>query len=557
MPSNQTGSSLLCSTLEQLGVRHLFGIPGSQDVELYETLRRSSIRTILTTHELAASFMAIGYFRRSGKVGVVVTSRGPGFTYALPGVAEAFLDSAALLWIVNIPTATPGHQFQLQDIDHRTMAGPIVKRRFSIETFSDLRSMLVKAYQTALQGEPGPVLVEIANSALLESGSAPDLAAPSLDRLNPEIDPAFVPELIQAIHASQRPAFYVGAGANAASQVLRELAEILNAPVFTTTAGRGVLPENHPLVFSFDSGLGGVSARNAFFQSCDLILALGCKFSHNGAHGFRLQLPADKLIHIDASADVLGANYPAWLSFVADVPALLAAIRQQADLFRGRTSAWSQDELKQWRERIRAEQIEPRPEPAVRDLQPPTAAAFFAALREALPPRSCLVTDSGMHQMLARKYFSVLSPRSFVLPTDFQSMGFGLPAAIGAKLASPDQPVIALMGDGGFALSGMEILTAVREQIPLTVILFNDGKLGLIRRSQLESFGRAHATDLKNPDFSLLARAVGARYSKMAADVGGVIRQCLDAPGVTLLEVGLEDSLEFHKMHAADRKSVV
>jgi acetolactate synthase-1/2/3 large subunit len=546
--SNTLGSNLLASTLERLGVRCVFGLPGSQNFALYEALRKSPIRTILTTNELAASFMANGYFRGSGKTGVVVTIPGPGFTYALTGLAEAFLDSAALLCIVGEPANSPGNRFQLQAIDQRSIAKPIVKKTYSVDNVSDLCPILIEAYFEAGQGEPGPVLVEVANSIL--SQAAPDLSEfPSFPtRQDPQPDPELIEHSVQMLQTSKRVVLYAGAGSSGASGQLRTLAELLVAPVLTTTSGRGVVPENHFLSFLFDSATGDVEVLNRFIESCDLVIALGCKFSHNGSHGFRLRLPKEKLVHVDSSASVLGANYPAHLSIVSDVQAFLDSVLRRSSQIKLRAPGWTDLELKQWREQIRREHLSDSPEPKIEGIDPSGALGLFLALREVMPPDACLVTDSGLHQMLARKYYTVMGPRGFITPSDFQSMGFGLPAAIGGKLATPERTVAVVMGDGAFAISGLELLTAVREKIRLMVIVFNDGKLGLIRLSQISSYGHSFATELRNPDFKMFAEAVGAHYFRMAGDPREIFRRCLETPGVSLLEVRLEDSPDIFKV---------
>ena len=556
--SNALGSKLLASTLERLGVQCVFGLPGSQNLALYEAFRKSRIRTILTTNELAASFMANGYFRGSGKIGVVVTIAGPGFTYALTGLAEAFLDSAAVLCVVGKAANSPGNRFQFQAIDQRSIAEPIVKKTYSVDNVSDLRPILIEAYFEAGQGEPGPVLVEVADSIF--SQAAPDLSEfPSfLTRQDPQPDPELIKHSVQMLQTSKRVVLYSGAGSFGASRQLRALAELLVAPVLTTPSGRGVVPENHFLCFLFDSATGDVEVLNRFIDSCDLVIALGCKFSHNGSHGFRLRLPKEKLVHVDSSASVLGANYPAHLSVVSDVQAFLDSVLRHSNQIKLRSPGWTDLELKQWREQIQQEHLSYGPEPKIKGIDPSGALELFLALREVMPPDACLVTDSGLHQMVARKYYKVLEPRGLITPSDFQSMGFGLPAAIGAKLATPERTVAVVMGDGGFAICGMEMLTAVREKIQLTVLVFNDGKLGLIRLSQISSYGHSFATDLKNPDFSMFAKAVGAHYFRMAGDPREILRRCLETPGVTLLEVYLEDSPDFFKMRtkALIKKSV-
>jgi acetolactate synthase-1/2/3 large subunit len=186
----------------------------------------------------------------------------------------------------------------------------------------------------------------------------------------------------------------------------------------------------------------------------------------------------------------------------------------------------------------------------VHGAEPATAAAFFAALRRALPRDAIVVTDSGLHQSLVRRHFEVLSPRGLLLPSDFQSMGFGLPAAIGAKLAAPGRPVVAILGDGGFAMSGLELLTAVRERVPIVLIVFNDGQLNRIRLQQLAQFGRSEACEVLNPDFAVLAEALGIRYAPCDAGIEDVLRRSVRRRGPTLVEVRVGDSPRIHAMRA-------
>jgi acetolactate synthase-1/2/3 large subunit len=190
------------------------------------------------------------------------------------------------------------------------------------------------------------------------------------------------------------------------------------------------------------------------------------------------------------------------------------------------------------------------PEPVVCGVTPETAKSFFTSLRRALPRNGIVVTDSGLHQGLVRRHFDVFSPRGLSLPSDFQSMGFGLPAAIGAKMAAPERPVVAVIGDGCFAMSGMELLTAVREKIPLTVVVFNDGRLNLIRLQQFASFGRSESVDIRNPDFEEFAAAVGARYALVDGNADTILQSAVNSPHVTLVEVVLEDSREIYMTRA-------
>ncbi len=544
------GSSLLCSCLEQLGVDCVFGLPGTQNVELYEALGRSSIRTVLATHELAATFMANGYYRSSGRLGVVLTIPGPGLTYALTGLAEASLDSAAVLCLTGAPAKTPGNRFQMQAVDQRAMASPIVKKTFRIETVSSLPTILSEAHRTALADEPGPVLVEIQRSVLSERTEdlSPDSIPSTPLRRSPDV--IALQQVIDILKSLSKTILYVGQGASDASDQVKNLAELLQAPVLTTTSGRGVISENHPLSIPVDAGIGNVESVNQLIRSCDLLLTLGCKFSHNGTHGFQLCIPSEKLIQIDASVDVLGANYPARMTLAADVGIFLDEVLRHREIFKGRESGWSPKDLQQFREQMNQGHTLKYLEPRISKIRPPTPEMFFGALRKVLPVHSCLVTDSGLHQMLTRKYFTVFAPRGLVVPSNFQSMGFGLPAAIGAALAAPDRPVVAVIGDGGFIISGMELLTAVRERIPLTVIVFNDGRLNQVRFQQLAAYGRSENVNLLNPNFGALAEAMGVRYARIDGDAEDVLRSAISGKHVTLVEVVVGDSPAIHLMRA-------
>lgn len=528
------GADRLCGALEEMGVDTLFGLPGSQNVALFDALRTSRMRTVVATHELAASFMANGYARASGRPGVLVTIPGPGFTYALTGLAEAFLDSVPLLHILGQPATEPGRRFQLQALDQRSVVNPIVKRVFEAGRLDRIEDLLREAYDLCLAGEPGPVVVHLPANLGAEEGDRQPASSPTSAVPRGSID-----ELERRLNEARRPLLYVGQGAAGAAEELRELVESLRAPVLTTTSARGVLSEDHPWVVPFDRG--GSDALNELVASSDLVLALGCKFSHNGAHGFRLRLPPDRLIHVDASAEVLGANYPTSLALVADVPWLIRTLRERRQAAgRGARSEWKEGEIGAWRQRA-FERYKIDWEPRIRGLDPPTTQEFFAALGRVMPSDSSLVLDSGLHQMLARRHFRVQSPRGLILPTDLQSMGFALPAAVGAKLARPDRTVVALIGDGGFAMSGMELLTAVRERLRLAVIVFKDGHYGLIRKQQLGAYRHAYGTKLHNPDFQAVAEAAGARYLKLGDDAERALHRAVRSSGVTVVEVALRD----------------
>lgn len=531
------GAERLCRGLTTLGVETVFGLPGTQNIALFEALRKSRLRTIVATHELSASFMANGYARASGRPGVLLTIPGPGFTYSLTGLAEALLDSVPVLSIVGSPAAAPGRRFQLQALDQRAVVAPLVKRVFDLESAERIEATLKEAHAVSQAGEPGPVVVQV-SPGILSEGAAASPSAPS--ETQPPNEPS-LDEIARRLSLARRVVLYVGQGANGAAVELLQLMETLKALLVTTTSARGVVSESNPRVLCFDRG--SVQVLNELVESANLVLALGCKFSHNGAHGFRLRLAQDRLIHVDASEAVLGANYGASLTLAADVPSVIRALLdRRPSLGTSPGSGFSEEEVGQWRRR--ATEAAPRgTEATIRGARPSSIDEFFSALRRAMPAESCLVLDSGRHQMMARRSFRVLRPRGLILPTDLQAMGFALPAAIGAKLARKDRTVVALLGDGAFAMSGLELLTAVREQVPLTVIVFNDGVYGAISEQQLAAYGRLHGTELRNPDFRRFAESVGARYMRLAGDIETSLSAAIGAGGVWIVEVVLRESV--------------
>jgi acetolactate synthase-1/2/3 large subunit len=540
-----TGGDVVCITLERLGATTVFGLPGTQNVALFESLRRSNLHTVSASHELAAAFMANGYFRASGRMGVVTTIPGPGFTYALTALAEARHDSAALLYLVVKPAGLPGRKFRLQDIDQVTMARPIVKQTFEIDKADQVAATIAEAWHCAQEGEPGPVYVEISddvvNGSLTSNGEILKSEAPTAE-------PDVLASAYELLTRCKRPVFFVGQGAADSSDAVRSLVSKFGCPVLSTCSGRGVVSESDSLLVCGDFSGWGVKLVNELIESADLVLALGCKLTHNGSSGFKLRLPEEKLIHVDTSRETLGANYPAHLPIHSDVARFLstipAAVGQQA---RDHIT-WKADEVAQWKqkfEKLRAGSFSILPKTVGTESN--DIRAFFGGLREVLPSDAIVTTDSGLHQQLVRRFYRVTSPRGMIAPTDYQSMGFGLPAAIGAKIALPERQIVAIIGDGGLAMSGMDLLTAVREKLDLTVIVFNDGYYGQIRQQQVADYGHEHAVKLLNPDLRLLAEALGTEFHLVEGNVKNSLRNALDRAGVSVIELRLDAGAAMHR----------
>ena len=535
----------MVEALQQGNVRCVFGLPGTQTVELFEALRQSGLRTVVATNELSAAFMAGGWARVTGDPGVLLTIPGPGFTWALTGLAEARLDSVPLLHITGAPADAPkGRRFRQQEIDQAAIGAPLVKAVIDADLYPDPGVAVLDGLLLARSGEPGPVLLQVSSTALSrECSGPPALWAPS----SSIVDHDALKSVCARVHRARRPILMVGQGTTRYSQLLRPLVEQIKAPLLTVPSARGVLPESHPFNFGFDPFAESIRDVNELLESSDLVLVIGCKLSHNGTSGFELNLPADRLVHIDASKEVVGANYPVSLGVVADAGDLLQALLTSHPP----PSAWTPDELETWRIRLAVRAADSR-EPRIAGTAAGDARSFFQSLRRALPPDAILVLDSGLHQVLARRYYTVLAPSGLITPTDLQSMGFAIPTAIGARIAMPNRPVVALLGDGGFAMTALELLSAVREGISLVVVVFVDGAFGQIRMQQLANYGVSHGVSFKNPDLKLLAGAVGARHELIGDnDVEVAIRAALEHAGVTVIEVPVGDT------HAIRRKAAV
>lgn len=527
--SRLSGARAICGVLEEAGGGVVFGLPGGQNVALFEALRRSSLRTIVPTSELAAGFAAAGFAAASGRPGVLTTIPGPGFAYALPALAEARLDSLPLV-VVAVAPREGGIALPLQAFDQEAVAAPLVKEVLSADAEGAAASVR-RALALAVAGEPGPVVVHVSEHAL-EARDADEAAAATSETT---VD---VADVAARLAAAERVVVHVGGGSAGCAADVVALVERVGAVAISTTSGRGVVPEDHPRSLAVDAPGAGASALNELLDAADLVLALGVKYSHNGALGGALRIDSRRFVRVDASAEVLAAAYPADTAVQADVPAFVRALLDQ--LPAAARPGWPDDELARLRPRLdRAARN--RLEPGLRVTGAEKPSDFFAALRRALPRDGVLVTDSGLHQQLARTHFPVLAPRTLVVPTDLQSMGFGIPAALGAAAARPGAPVVALVGDGGLAVSGLELATAAREGLPVTVVVFTDRRFSLIRLQQLARFGQEYGVDASPPDVERLAAAVGVGYIRLDADPERRLRDAIASAEPVLVEVQVDE----------------
>ena len=535
--STRTGAELFCDALARGGVECVFGVPGTQTVEIYEALRASRIRSVVPTHELAAAFMANGYARISGKVGVLLTISGPGVAFAPAGLVEAKLDGVALVHFTITPAVGPTGEPSFQSFDQAASARPLVKQTLRATEVGEIGQVVRDAIAFAGARERGPVFVELAPQALRDTGNDAGSSTHAIRATSSigEADSRALDAIMQALSAAARPVLFVACDCSESAARLADAATKARLPLLIPGPYRGVIAEDHSWMLCGDDQRTSYDRIQEVVTSADLVVVLGTKLSHVATAGFRLALTPDRVACISDTGAVLPHGYSARLLATATPAQFVERLAAMAQT----KSEWSAEKVADLKRRFSMSRPADPPEPIVDGTE---AESFFTALRVALPRDAILVTDSGLHQVLARRYFPVLASGGLIFPSDFQSMGFGLPAAIGAKLAAPDRPVVVVLGDGGFLMSGLELATAVRDSVPVVVIVFNDGQLNLIRMQQLREFGHSHGVELRVPDLGQLAESFGARYSASSGDISGRIREAISEVQPTLIEVVVGDS---------------
>jgi acetolactate synthase I/II/III large subunit len=519
----RTGAWLTVYALEQIGARFTFGIPGVHTTELYDALNNSNrITQVLVTHEGGASFMADAVGRLSDSIGVLTVVPAAGLTHAASGIGEAFLDGVPMLVLSGGPRNDTGHRYQLHQMDtHKFMSG-LTKATFRAERHEDVVPMLFEAYRIATSGEPGPVYVELPVNILLMTGEIGELP-PFQPAPPPHVEAAGeIARAVDLLREAKHLCIFAGWGARDATAELIRLAEWLDAPVATTLQGLSVFPANHPLHVGFGFGASAVPAAQNAFRNCDAMIAIGTRFSEIATGSYGAEVPPN-LIHIDINPDVFNANHPAKVAIAGDAGAVLKQLllELEAKLPRKDANGALRDQIKSDKAAYRESWYRHD----ARDIVNP--ARFFDALRQAMPDNGIIAIDDGNHTFLTAELMPIHAPKSVILPTDFNCMGYAVPAAIGAKLACPDRPVQAIVGDGAFMMTCMEILTATTNNLGIVYYVFNDGELAQIAQAQAIPYGRKPATQIGKLNIEGVAIATGAAYLPMNDNgaIAGVIKE--------------------------------
>ena len=525
--SKMTGGDIVVRALEDEGVAFTFGIPGTHNIELYDSLARSpSVRPVLVTDEQSASFMADGVARASGQLAAVNVVPGAGLTHALSGIAEAYLDGIPMLVLACGIRRDTERAFQLHDVDQLAIARPVTKVQLRAENGSEIYATVRRACQIARRAPAGPVLIEIPAEHYIFRHDT-DLELPDLKPARaPTRQGEQVEQTRQWIEASRRPLLYLGLGAIEARADLVALAERLNAPVATTISGKGVFDETHPLWLWCGFGAAAPSFVRKIAASCDLTLAIGCRFSEVSTGSYGMQ-PPGKLIHVDIDPSVLGKNYSADLPIVSDAASFVAALLPHL-------TARSVDEplrrdIRSGHEEVRQGWTTAAPDNS-EGVYPPH---LLKTVQQLVGNDAIYTTDSGNGTFLAMECLRLPHPRSFLAPVDYSCMGYAVPAALGAALACPDRQVISLAGDGAFLMTGLELLTARQLSLPVMVLVLRDRELAQIAQFQQIALGQKTCSEVPDYDLAAICRGVGVEYLALRhnADAETILKHALTLTG--------------------------
>jgi acetolactate synthase-1/2/3 large subunit len=511
----RTGAWLAVYALEQIGARFTFGIPGVHTTELYDALNNSNrITQILVTHEGGGAFMADAVGRLSDSIGVLTVVPAAGLTHAASGIGEAFLDGVPMLVISGGPRTDTEHRYQLHQMDtHKFMAG-LTKATFRVTRHDEVVPTLFEAYRIAVGGEPGPVFVELPVNILLmtdEAGDLPLFAPPKPPEVQAGAD---IARAIALLRDAKHPGIFAGWGTRDATAKVVRLAEWLDAPVATTLQGLSVFPANHPLHVGFGFGASAVPAAQNAFKDCDCMVAIGTRFAEIATGSYGTKVP-ENLIHIDINPAVFGANYPAKVAISGDAGAVL---RQLSTKLEASVPRRAQSSVREQIGNDKAAYRESWYRHDAVDIVNP--ARFFDELRRQMPDDGIIAIDDGNHTFLTAELMPIHAPKSVILPTDFNCMGYAVPAAIGAKLACPDRTVQAIVGDGAFMMTCMEILTAASNNLGVVYYVFNDGELAQIAQAQAIPYNRKPCTQIGKLNIEGVALATGAAYLPMSDNAG-------------------------------------
>ena len=549
MNETMIGATALMKALEKEGVKEVFGLPGGANLPMYDELGKSNIRHILVRHEQSAAHMADGFGRVSRKPGVCFATSGPGATNLLTGIATAQADSAPMVAVTGqVPVAMIGKD-AFQESDIIGMANPALKYSYQPRTPEEIPTMVKQGFYIAETGRPGPVLLDIPKDVQQNEANIPFPDEVRVPGYHPWTDPDMqnTGRAVELLLSAQKPIILAGGGViiSSAFAELQSIAELLMIPVVTTFKGKGAFPEDHPLSLG-PIGMHGHAEANKLMTEADCVLAIGTRFSDRSVGTFEEFEKNLKIIHMDVDPAEIGKNQTTSVAVIGDVRTSLRifgkllmdkAVRPSDD------NPWLKHvkETKQyWRENLKLHPGEMG------------AAKILRKLRELLPKESIVTTEVGQHQMWASLFFDAIHPGTFFSSTGLGTMGWGFPAAIGAKTARPDVPVVDIAGDGSFNMTEHSLATAVLEDLPVIVFLINNYSLGMVAQWQRTFYDRRMVgVDLKKcPDYVKLAESYGAQGIRAQSmdELEKAIKDGLNSDVATVIDIPIdpeEDVLPF------------
>ncbi|WFO51285.1 acetolactate synthase 2 catalytic subunit [Aeromonas veronii] len=524
------GAQFLVQALKKQGVTQVFGYPGGAIMPVYDALYDGGLAHQLCRHEQGAAMAAVGYARASGQVGVCIATSGPGATNLVTGLAEALLDSVPLVAISGqVPCSAIGTD-AFQEVDVLGMSLSCTKHSFMVTDVADLPQVIAEAFAIASEGRPGPVLIDLPKDVQLAAvpAQSPLFAVEEPEALNPS-------ELTAArtlLAAAERPVLYVGGGVGMANaeQQLRDFAVVTGMPAVTTLKGIGALDPDSPVYLGM-LGMHGTKAANYAVQQCDLLLVVGARFDDRVTGKLEEFAPEAKVIHLDVDAAEFGKRRAAEVGITTDLKLVLPRLAMTLD-------------IALWREHCAAMAREyafryDHPGQAI------YAPALLKQLSARLPESSVVACDVGQHQMWVAQHMRFTSPRNHLSSAGLGTMGFGLPAAIGAKMSRPEDEVVLVSGDGSFMMNVQELGTIRRAQLKVKMVLLDNQRLGMVRQWQELFFdGRYSETILSdNPDFVALAAAFGIPGETITCkeQIAGALDRLLASESAYLLHVAISE----------------
>ena len=544
-----TGAKALMTAMEKEGVKQVFGLPGGANLPMYDEFNRCDIRHILVRHEQSGAHMADGFGRVSRKPGVCFATSGPGATNILTGIATAQADSSPMIAVTGQVAVNMIGRDAFQESDIIGMANPVVKYAFQPRSAGEIPEVVKKGFFIAETGRPGPVLIDIPKD--VQTNEAP-MEFPDefkIQGYHPWADPDIVnvERAIDMLLHAEKPIILAGGGTiiSSAFAELQAVAETLMLPVVTTFKGKGAFPETHPLSLG-PIGMHGHAEANRMMAEADCVLAIGTRFSDRSVGTFEAFEKRLKIIHMDVDPAEIGKNQNAQIAVVGDVTVnlrVMVKLLLQKAIKKTDESPWVKhvkETKAYWKENLKIHPGEMG------------AAKILRKLRELLPKESIVTTEVGQHQMWASLFYDVIQPGTFFSSTGLGTMGWGFPAAIGAKVAKPDVPVVDIAGDGSFSMTENSLATAVLEDIPVIVFVLNNSTLGMVAQWQRTFYDR-RMTGVEQhscPDYVKLAESYGAQgiRAQSMGELDKAIKNALSSDVATVIDIPIdpeEDVLPF------------